>query len=155
MRDVSEHILGTKLPDLHDSVLDARASNQAAMYLLVQGCPEVPPACPRTGSTASSNLAAQLLAHRLPGGCTADNLLAMVMKYTRVIPESVGAVTGIGEGDDQAKGKSIITFTSKAHADLVFDSVPGPNRPDKSNKAQKRIYLKGDAGGYINLRKQV
>lgn len=155
MRDVSEHILGTKLPDLHDSVLDARASNQAAMYLLVQGCPEVPPACPRTGSTASSNLAAQLLAHRLPAGCTADNLLAMVMKYTRVIPESVGAVTGIGEGDDQAKGKSIITFTSKAHADLVFDSVPGPNRPDKSNKAQKRIYLKGDAGGYINLRKQV
>ena len=154
MRDVSEHILGHKLPDLHDSVLDARASNQAAMYLLVQGCPETPPACPRTGATSSSNLAMQLLAHRLPASCTSASLLTMIMKYTRVVPENVGAVTGISEGDDQSKGKAVITFTSKAHADLVFDNIPGPNRPDKSNKAQKRIYLKGE-GGYINLRKQV
>lgn len=154
MRDVSEHILGTKLPELHDSVLDARAANQAAIYLLVQGCPEDSPTCPRTGPNSSSALATQLLAHRLPSSCTADHLLNMIMKYSRIIPESVGTVIGANDADDVARGKSVLTFISKEHANLVFDSIPGPSRPDKSNKAQKRIYLKG-SGGYINLRKQL
>ena len=154
MRDVSEHILGTKLPELHDSVLDARAANQAAIYLLVQGCPEDSPTCPRTGPNSSSALATQLLAHRLPSSCTADHLLNMIMKYSRIIPESVGTVIGANDADDVARGKSVLTFISKEHANLVFDSIPGPSRADKSNKAQKRIYLKG-SGGYINLRKQL
>jgi DNA polymerase III epsilon subunit-like protein len=154
MRDVSEHILGTKLPDLHDSVLDARAANQAAMFLLVQGCPETAPECPRTGGNGAGNLSSQLLAHRLPLTCTTEHLLALILKYTRVLPENVSAVQGGAPGDDTPKGKATITFSSKEHADLAFESIPGPNRPDKSNKAQKRIYLKG-SGGYINLRKQV
>ena len=104
MRDVSEHILGTKLTELHDSVLDARAANQAAIYLLVQGCPEDPPACPRTGLNGAAALATQLLAHRLPSNCTADQLLTMFMKYSRIIPESVGSVIGANDSNDSAKG---------------------------------------------------
>ena len=38
MRDVSQHVLGSKLSEVHDSVQDARAAHQAAMYLLIQGC---------------------------------------------------------------------------------------------------------------------
>ena len=49
MRDISHHILGTKLSHVHDSVEDARAAHQAAMYLLVQGCPEEPPSMPSSG----------------------------------------------------------------------------------------------------------
>ena len=41
-------------------------------------------------------------------------------------------------------------FSSEAHAALAFESLAGPNRPDKSGRPQKRVYLKG--GGYICVR---
>ena len=174
MRDVSQHILGSKLSDVHDSVQDARAAHQAAMYLLVQGCPEKAPQCPRTGTTPSASLSRQLLAHRLPDWCDRNHVLAMIIKYTKVVPDTVEAITSSGtrsdgvhggphgSGDSSSpRGKVVVTFESQAHAELAFNTIPGPNRPDKAGKAQKRVYLKsngsvgGSGGGYINLRKQV
>ena len=94
----------------------------------------------------------------------------MILKYTKVVPDAVEAITASGissnegnsggpSGDSTPRGKVVVTFETQAHAELAFDSIPGPNRPDKAGKAQKRIYFKGNGasggGGYINLRKQV
>ena len=51
----------------------------------------------------------------------------------------------------QPNGRTVISFATKQHCDLAFDAIPGPNRPDKANRDQKRIYLKG--GGYVCIRK--
>ena len=93
----------------------------------------------------------------------------MILMYTKVVPDSVEVITapGIGSegghggssGESSApRGKMVVTFETQAHSELAFSSIPGPNRPDKAGKAQKRIYLKGGGGGgggYIYLRKQV
>ena len=121
MRDISHHILGTKLSHVHDSVEDARAAHQAAMYLLVQGCPEEPPQCPRVGATSANSLACQLLAHRIPDWCDRNQVLAMILMYTKVVPDSVEVITapGIGSegghggssGESSApRGKMVVTF---------------------------------------------
>ena len=49
------------------------------------------------------------------------------------------------------RGRSTVEFSSQLHAQLAFDSIPGPNRPDKQHREQKRIYFKG--GGYLCIRK--
>ena len=81
----------------------------------------------------------------------------MVISSTNVVPVDILPITW---GCDAAAsppavavpmGKTTVTFTTQLHADLAFDSIPGPNKPDKANRAQKRVYLKG--GGYICIRK--
>lgn len=48
------------------------------------------------------------------------------------------------------RGKSVVIFKSQEHANLAFQSISGPVRPDNNNKPQKRVYLK--AGGYLAVR---
>jgi len=65
---------------------------------------------------------------------------------------AAGGGGGGGGKGDAATGKATAVFPSAQHADLAFDSIAGPNRPDKSGRAQKRIYFKS-GGGYICVRK--
>lgn len=156
LRDVSEHILGLKLPDTHDSVQDAKAALDAAVYIMQYG---VPSPISRSGGGAGGVPANQsLLLHRIPDGCTEEQLFNMLLSHTHVVPTELSAITkapaeaaSASPGPLAGTGKCVVTFSSVAHADLAFESVAGPNRPDKSNRAQKRIYTKG--GGYICVRK--
>lgn len=143
VRDVSEQVLGVKLLDIHDSVQDARASLYAAIFALQH---ETLPTITRSVKNSSSNSDTSLLMHRIPESCTIEHIREMLLATTHILPVSFTPIEF-----NNSTGKTTITFQSARHMELVFDSVPGPNRPDKSSKAQKRIYLKN--GGYMCLRK--
>lgn len=159
VRDISEQVLGVKLSEIHDSVQDARSALYVAAVILLYG-PHKP--LQRTsgnlsssGKLAAANSFPQLLVHRIPDFCTDEHILEMMIQYTKIVPAKVhpivrSAASSSG-ADAGASGKAIVQFASQMHADLAFDSIVGPNRPDKQNRSQKRIYLKG--GGYICVRK--
>ncbi|KAL7554986.1 hypothetical protein ACHAWF_018603 [Thalassiosira exigua] len=48
-------------------------------------------------------------------------------------------------------GKCLVEFASTEHAELAYATIAGEEREDKSGKKQKRVGLKG--GGYVNVRK--
>ena len=151
VRDIAEQVLGIKLPQLHDSAQDARAALQAAAYICKNGAP--PPIVRKALVPVPS-----LLVHRIPDFCSVDHVRTMLVNSTNVVPSDILPITrGVDNtsspagSNTVAAGKTTVTFTTQEHADLAFNSIPGPNKPDKSNRAQKRVYLKG--GGYICIRK--
>jgi hypothetical protein len=155
VRDVSEQVLGIRLPELHDSIQDARAALQAAAYICKHGtAPLITRSWSRPAGSelagSESELGPNLLLHRIPSSCSEEHIKEMILTNTSICPAKILPVS---RGTDGDTGKTTILFSSQLHADLAFDSIPGPNRPDKANRAQKRIYLKG--GGYICIRKSV
>jgi len=158
LRDISEQILGIKLPETHNSIQDAQAALYAAANLLAYG-PQ-PSIIRKTGiSSSSSSITKEfsLLIHRIPDYCTEQQLHNMIIDYTYIVPLKVNIIIRGDKNNDMIKkgdipsGKTNITFSSQQHRDLAFDSIVGPNRPDKQNRPQKRIYFKG--GGYICIRR--
>ena len=165
LRDVAQQSLGLKLADTHNSIEDAQSSMRAAMHVLQHGSPQpfsrsVPlgQASPVPGVPAG----ALLLLHRLPEGTTEEVLMQMLIAHAKVVPAAIQFVSASGQAADEApsspapgaaNGKALAVFQSEQHAGLAFDSITGPNRPDKGGRAQKRVYLK--AGGYICVRKYV
>lgn len=175
LRDVAEQVLGTKLSDTHDSVEDAQASLNAAAALMLRG-PQ-PPLIRKVGNpsthalnAAGGNAAAtaagansastaapgSLLVHRIPDFCTEQHIQEMMVAYTQVMPAKVGPIqrgapTSGTDSSAVPSGRCSVFFASQIHCDLAFESISGPNRPDKQGRSQKRVYLKG--GGYICVRK--
>ncbi len=144
VRDISEQVLGVKLLDIHDSVQDAKASLYAAIYALQHDTLPTITRTAKSSNNASSD--SSLLMHRIPESCTIEHIREMLLATTHIAPVNFTPIEF-----SQGHGKTTITFQSNRHTELVLDSIPGPNRPDKSNKPQKRIYLKN--GGYMCLRK--
>jgi hypothetical protein len=142
IRDISEQIFKLKLPDTHDSVLDAQAALKAAAYLAKNG-----PSPPINRSSADRELDS-LLCHKIPTYLTEEQIRQMLIESTHIVPVDVSPIIR-GSGADA--GKATIKFLSAKHADLAFEAISGPVRPEKSNREQKRVYLKG--GGYICIRK--
>ena len=169
LRDVSVKILGNKISDIHDSAQDARAALHAAMYLLINDDISALTSDNKkdasSGNGASASAADEtllLLVHRIPDFCTEVHVHQMILDYAKVVPAQVlpiqrgPASTGTGGAgaSDEPRGKTTVEFTSARHAVLAFDSIVGPNRPDKSGRDQKRIYFKSTrGGGYICIRK--
>ena len=167
LRDISEQILGIKLPETHNSIQDAQAALYAAATLLADG-PQ--PSISRKSSSSSLTKEFSLLIHRVPDYCNEEQLHHMIIDYTYIVPIKVntiirgdsGSSSGSNGNDnknnndyqkkgDIPSGKTMITFSTQQHRDLAFESIVGPNRPDKQNRPQKRIYFKG--GGYICIRR--
>ena len=160
LRDISEQILGIKLPETHNSIQDAQAALYAAATLLAYG-PQ--PSISRKSSSLSLTKEFSLLIHRIPDYCNEEQLHHMIIDYTYIVPIKVNTIIRSDSGSDNKNnsdyqkkgdipsGKTIITFSTQQHRDLAFESIVGPNRPDKQNRPQKRIYFKG--GGYICIRR--
>ena len=135
-----------------------------ANFVHKNGC-QVP--TPRLGSTsAAANDAAgtvgsnlkqkELLVHRIPASLSDKDIFNMMTTHTNIVPAHIDPITrsqAASSNNGNDNGKTCIRFTTTAHCDLAFDSISGPNRPDKSNAPQKRVYLK--TGGYICVRKFV
>jgi hypothetical protein len=76
----------------------------------------------------------------------------LFLQQAHVKPAGVSQIQqGGASAAGVAAGKCVASFPSKAHADLAFEALSGPCRPDKSNFPQKRVYLQG--GGYLCVRK--
>lgn len=167
LRETSHHVLSYDLPDIHDSVRDANIALALAQHLHLHGLqppiPRLRPAHvtqntvvsastdPNNGHAAVVDGSKELLVHRIPDSCSETDIYNMILAYTHVVPTSVPTII---RGDNVAaapSGKTNIQFLTSEHCFLAFESIAGPNRPDKSNKPQKRVYLKG--GGYICVRK--
>ncbi len=150
LRVVAEQVLGFQLGDSHDSVKDACSSLYAAVYTSLHGPVR---GLFRNGrsSTGSSANEASLLLHRLPDYCQEDHIMRVIISYTNVVPIRVASIVRGDPTGSEPVGKATVFFPTQQHADLAFESISGPLRPDKQNKPQKRIYLKG--GGYIYVRK--
>lgn len=142
LRDISLQVFGIKLPDRHDSVQDAMASLRAAAYIAQNG------SHPPIHRTRNESEASSLFFHKIPDYCTEEHIHQMVVESTHILPASISNIT---RGATRDAGKTTVRFSSTKHADLAFESFAGPVRHEKSNREQKRIYLKG--GGYICVRK--
>lgn len=172
LRDIAMFVNNTNLSAnrQHDSIQDAQIAVQAVYYLieqqkLVSGglnrsvasmLKDATPSVTRSSHGLTHPANQCLLVHRIPGSYTADDVKNMFVTCTYVVPSSVPPIThgNLSEGEapaDSSAGKTIVVFASEEHANLAFETLTGPNRPDKNNKAQKRVYLK--SGGHICVRK--
>ena len=149
IRDVSEFILKEDMTLIHDSVRDAQAALKAAQYIVEHGDP---PSVPRSSSSSVRPLNTALLVHRIPEGCDSDTIHQMIVQMASIVPVTVQSINWVNDAKGSAMwGKTTIFFATKEHADLAFEGLPGPNRPDKSDRPQKRIYFQ--SGGYMCIRK--
>lgn len=148
IRDISEAVLNNTMETIHDSVMDAKASLEAAEYVVKNG---IHPPIQRSASSTARQLSAGLLIHRIPQGCAEQAISDMMVKLCAIMPTLVQPIQWARDNSGAENGKTMVFFPSKEHADLAFEGLPGPNRPDKSNRPQKRAYLKG--GGYMCIRK--
>ena len=168
VRDITEQILRFKMPEVHDSVMDSRAALQATIWLINNTLVPPTPAPLIVRSQSLSNNS--LLIHRIPNSqnikITTKIVYKMLVERTGVVPVKVlvtgtGNTTSTGNSGGNSNGnnnnnnnnsniKMTIQYTTPHHCRLAFDSIHGPNRPDKAGKAQKRVYLKG--GGYVCVR---
>lgn len=133
-----------------------------ANFVHTNGCQ---PPTPRLSSSSATGDAAtvngsnlkqkELLVHRIPASLSEKDIFNMMTTHTNVVPSFIDPILrqSANSNGSSDNSKTCIRFTSAAHCDLAFDSISGPNRPDKSNAPQKRVYLK--TGGYICVRKFV
>jgi hypothetical protein len=144
LRDIAKVALNATLSPLHDSVQDAQVAVKLAEHIKINGFQKP---IPRSSNGDSS----MLLIHRIPSSCSEDTLRQLFTAMTHVIPLSIQQIQHTSNSASNPSGKTNAIFASTAHANLAFETLPGPDRPDKSNRSQKRVYLK--AGGYICIRK--
>jgi hypothetical protein len=152
LRDISDQVLAIKLPETHDSIQDSKVALYAATKILIDGAQKNI----IRSVTVNKN---QLLVHRIPEFCSEENIRQMIISYTQIIPTKINFLFRNNALDNNnsknnttnPNGKAVVWFGSQQHCDLAFDTIAGPDRPDKQNKSQKRIYLKG--GGYVLIRK--
>jgi RNA exonuclease 1 len=157
LRDVSDQVLFMKLPEPHDSVQDAQAALFVASVLLTAG-PQAPIVRSNgNGGNGETPTHPSLLIHRIPDYCSEQNIHDMIASYTQVMPLKVSPIArgqsaaNGSSGPSIPSGKASVFFRTAMHCDLAFESIAGPNRPDKQNRDQKRVYFKG--GGYVCVRK--
>ena len=145
LREVANVVLKTSLSPTHDSLQDANVALSLAEFVKRNG---FQPPIHRNGSEENSST---LLLHRIPSSCNNDILRQIFMTAAHIVPVEIQTLQHAGLSSTMPAGKANAVFSSPKHAKLAFDSLAGPERPDKANRPQKRVYLK--QGGYIYIRK--
>ena len=164
LRNLAHGVLGGReMPEVHDSVNDARVALACAQYYVDMGgkvntIDKVYKRSDRPNNNSSSSTpgggrngsdqqhTAILLVHRLPVNTLPEHLTEMFLAYSSIRPKSVPDIAYTG-----VHGKCHVEFTSAAHAELAYSTLVGEERADKTGKMQKRVGLKG--GGYVCVRK--
>ena len=166
LRNLAHGVLGGReMPDVHDSVNDARVALACAQYYVDMGgkvntidkvykrsdrpnnnnSSSSTPGGGRNGSSDQQHTSI-LLVHRLPVNTLPEHLTEMFLAYSSIRPKTVPDIAYTG-----VHGKCHVEFTSAAHAELAYSTLVGEERTDKTGKMQKRVGLKG--GGYVCVRK--
>ena len=114
---------------------------------------------PRT-ATSAADADSELLVHRIPTGITAAQISELIMRETSIQPLSCEAIqwTTRHEADRTSEdhGRAALRFRSARHAELAFDSIPGPAvSNEKDKRLQKKVLLGGSAprGQFVKVRK--
>lgn len=152
LKNVAHGVLKRDMPDVHDSVNDARVAYECAQHY-INNNGKVDPiekvysrSSNSRKSLDSSTDTAMLLVHRLPTTTLSQHITEMFIAYTYIKPKVVPDIIFSG-----TYGKCHVEFTTKEHAELAYNSLVGEEREDKTGKKQKRVGLKG--GGYVCVRK--
>mmetsp|Transcript_16280 Transcript_16280/g.35412 ORF Transcript_16280/g.35412 Transcript_16280/m.35412 type:complete len:642 (+) Transcript_16280:256-2181(+) len=149
LKDLAMSTLGKTMPDTHDSVNDARTALCCLQsYLEKDGNvePIVRSFSPRRRRTSGGgNGGDHLLVHRIPRFCKPEHITQMLLAHTFVQPKEVGEIEF-----GSSTGKVHVYFSSPDHANLAFETLSGDEKPDKTGRAQKRVYLRN--GDYVHVR---
>ena len=155
LKDLTMGVLQTDMPNIHDSVNDARMALLCLRKYLQQGgrVEPVPRSFPPKNSSAASsrnpNASRQLFVHRIPKALVAmEQLEDLFLNQTHIRVESVNELEF---GNDY--GKTLVTFSSTRHANLAFHVLSEKAETDKSGRTQKRVYLRN--GSFLWIRKMV
>ena len=163
LRNLAHGVLGGReMPEVHDSVNDARVALACAVQYVERGgkVDPVEKVYRRSdsrggrrdagGGDGSSSSAQQhtsvLLVHRLPVNTLPEHISEMFLAYTSIRPKNIPDIAFAGQ-----QGKCNVEFASSQHAELAYATLAGDERADKTGKMQKRVGLKG--GGYVCVRK--
>ena len=168
LKDVAQHICNISLSAnrTHDSVQDAVIAMKCVHQLVndqnekeqtagramtaseIMNAMNPLPLVPRSSGNSLPQPSNQcLMVHRIPASYSEDDIKLMFSNCSYIVPQTIQPFNN----SEENTGKTVVAFSTEAHANLAFDSLSGPNRPDKNNKAQKRVYLKN--GGHICVRK--
>ena len=159
LRDLTTSVLKEDMPNVHNSVLDAKNSLLCAEhYLNNDGNVDLVTRTPKAGigggggnnDDNTTNGGDTLFAHRVPQICDADHISKMILKHTKIAPN---AIEGFEKPMNQGFCKCIIRFSSEVHCNLAFEALDGQVVIDKSERLQKRVFMK--TGEYIFIRKNV
>jgi hypothetical protein len=144
LKDLAKQVLKREMPDVHDSVNDARVALFVLEegYLKTDGKPEPIIRTVRAKRNGGNN---DLFVHRIPKGCIPEHISNMFLAHTHIKPKEVPNIEFNSD-----TGKTIVSFVSADHANSAFKTLDGEAKPDKTGRFQKRLYLK--TGGYINVR---
>mmetsp|Transcript_2336 Transcript_2336/g.6797 ORF Transcript_2336/g.6797 Transcript_2336/m.6797 type:complete len:635 (-) Transcript_2336:100-2004(-) len=152
LKDLAMAVMGKAMPNTHDSVNDARTALLCLKdYLEKDGNVEpITRSFPRRnrGSTGGASSSDHLLVHRIPRFCKPDHITQMLLAHTFVQPKEVGEIEFSG-----ATGKVHVYFASERHAKLAFQTLSGEEKPDKTGRSQKKVYLRN--GDYVQVRSSV
>jgi RNA exonuclease 1 len=148
LKNLAINVLKKQMPDVHDSVNDARVALDCAEHYRSKGGNVAPVEKVFTRKRMSTDPAdtTMLLVHRLPATTQPNHLVEMFLAYTNIKPKNVPDILFSG-----SHGKCNVEFTTKEHAELAYNTLAGEERKDKTGKEQKRVSLKG--GGYVCVRK--
>ena len=153
LKNLAHGVLNREMPEVHDSVNDARVALECAEHWVGNGGKVAPiekvftKKRPGGGGGRLDNAdTTLLLVHRLPPGTASNHISEMFLAYTQIKPKHVPEITFSG-----THGKVNVEFSSEEHAELAYVTLVGEEREDKGGKKQKRVGLKG--GGYVCVRK--
>lgn len=147
LKDLAFTVLKREMPDVHDSVNDARVAMQCLEegYVKTDGVTEP---IPRKFAKKPKPGNEQLFIHRIPRGCKTEHISNMLLAHTAIQVKEVKDIEFNSE-----TGKTTVTFSTADHAKLAFRTIDGEERPDKTGRMQKRVYLR--TGGYVCIRQMV
>jgi RNA exonuclease 1 len=184
LRELAVALLGSNQENPHDSISDAQIAYRCAAYALT--CDGPLPLVEKFSKTYRStlhrnmmknkygnegrnnnrkmknkaggrDLEVTLLVHRLPPATTSETVESMFVDGAEIKPVSVGDVEfGSGSGPT---GKCYVSFRSKVHCDLAFQSITGRDEEDPTGMPAKRVWLEtpsdkpGSRKPHIKLRK--
>ena len=153
LKNLAHCILKKAMPDVHDSVNDARVALACADHWVankgeVDGIDKVfTRSHTRDGrDKLKSADTSMLLVHRLPQGSQPSHIMDMLLAFTFVKPKHVADIQFSGK-----HGKCNVEFSTKEHAELAYLSLSGDEHEDKTGKKQKRVKMKN--GDYVCVRK--
>ncbi|KAL3761042.1 hypothetical protein ACHAWU_005179 [Discostella pseudostelligera] len=152
LRNLAHGVLQAReMPEIHDSVNDARVALACAQhYLDKKGVVEpIEKVYSRSNSKRMNDgpgTTATLMVHRLPMGTQSNHIAEMFVAFTYITPKHVPEIEFSGK-----QGKCFVEFLTPEHAELAYNSLVGKEGEDKTGKKQKRVGMK--SGGYVCVRK--